>query len=68
MKKNEGVPFYFITGSNRMAPPEIRAVMKFSDAEIVGQKDNIIVWQLHRKMPVADDAGMDADQGESGLE
>ena len=68
MKKNEGVPFYFITGSNRMAPPEIRAVMKFADAEIVGQKDNVIVWQLHRKAPAADDAGTDADRDESGLE
>ena len=68
MKKNEGVPFYFITGTNRIAPIEIRAVMKFADAEIVGQKDNVIVWQLHRKAPAADDAGTDADQDESGLE
>ena len=68
MKKNEGVPFYFITGTNRMAPLEIRAVMEFADAEIVGQKDNVIVWQLHRKVSAADDAGTDADQDESGRE
>ena len=68
MKKNEGVPFYFITGTNRMAPLEIRAVMEFADAEIVGQKDNVIVWQLHRKVAAADDAGTDADQDESGRE
>lgn len=68
MKKNEGVPFYFITGTNRMAPLEIRAVMEFADAEIVGQKDNVIVWQLHRKAPAADDAGTDAEQDKNGLE
>lgn len=68
MKKNEGVPFYFITGTNRMAPLEIRAVMEFADAEIVGQKDNVIVWQLHRKAPTADDAGTDAEQDKNGLE
>ncbi len=68
MKKNEGVPFYFITGTNRMAPLEIRAVMEFADAEIVEQKDNVIVWQLHRKVSAADDAGTDADQDESGRE
>lgn len=38
MEKNEGVPFYFITGTNRMAPKEIRAVLEFADADIVAQK------------------------------
>ena len=65
MKRNELVPFYFITGTNRMAPQEIRAVMQFADAEIVGQGAGIIVWQLHRKASSADDtetSGQDQTQ------
>ncbi|MBR4718404.1 MAG: hypothetical protein IKP09_10130 [Lentisphaeria bacterium] len=57
MKNNAQVPFYFITGTNRMAPKEIQAVLKFADAEIVAQKNNIVVWRLHRKASRADGSG-----------
>ena len=57
MKNNAQVPFYFITGTNRMAPKEIQAVLKFADAEIEGQKNNIVVWRLHRKASRADGGG-----------
>lgn len=57
MKNNAQVPFYFITGTNRMAPKEIQAVLKFADAEIAGQKNNIVVWRLHRKASRADGGG-----------
>ena len=57
MKNNAQVPFYFITGTNRMAPKEIQAVLKFADAEIVAQKNNIVVWRLHRKASRADGGG-----------
>ena len=46
MRDNTQVPFYFITGKNRMAPPEIQAVLEYADADIVGQRNNIVVWQL----------------------
>ena len=62
MKKNEHVPFYFVTGTNRMAPPEIRAVMEFADADIAGQKNGIIVWKLHGKKSPADDAEPETGQ------
>ena len=55
MKKNEGVPFYFITGTNRMAPIEIRAVLEFADADIVAQNKGIVVWKLRRKAAAADE-------------
>ena len=55
MEKNEGVPFYFITGTNRMAPKEIRAVLEFADADIVAQKKSIIVWKLRLKADAADE-------------
>ena len=57
MKNNAQVPFYFITGTNRMAPKEIQAVLEFADAEIAGQKNNIVVWRLHRKTSRADGGG-----------
>ena len=57
MKNNAQVPFYFITGTNRMAPKEIQAVLKFADAEIEGQRNNIVVWRLHRKASRADGGG-----------
>ena len=62
MKRNENIPFYFITGTNRMAPPEIRAVMEFADAEIAGQKNGVIVWKLHRRISPADEAGTESVQ------
>ena len=40
-----------------MAPKEIQAVLKFADAEIVAQKNNIVVWRLHRKTSRADGGG-----------
>ena len=49
MEKNEGVPFYFITGTNRMVPKEIQAVLEFADADIVAQKKGVIVWKLRKK-------------------
>ena len=63
MEKNEGVPFYFITGTNRMAPKEIRAVLEYADADIVAQKNGIIVWKLRRKA-AADDEGKTAENGQ----
>ncbi len=63
MKKNERVPFYFITGTNRMAPKEIRAVLGFADADIVAQKNGIIVWRLHRKASASEG---EADDGTAG--
>ena len=56
MRKNEHIPFYFITGTNGMAPPEIQAVMKFANAEVVGQKNGIIVWRLRQKASAMNDA------------
>ncbi len=63
MEKNEGVPFYFITGTNRMAPKEIRAVLEYADADIVTQKNGIIVWKLRRKA-AADDEDKTAENGQ----
>ena len=67
LKDNEQIPFYFITGTNRMVPAEIRAVLEYADADIVGQKNNVIVWQLRRKSSAEDDAGTDADQDKNGF-
>ena len=55
MRKNEQIPFYFITGTNRTAPPEIQAAFEFAEPEIVGQKGGIVVWQLRRKASPADE-------------
>ena len=59
--------FYFITGTNGMAPPEIQAVMKFANAEVVGQKNGIIVWRLRRKASAAsdDETTVEPDDSES---
>ena len=55
MEKNEYIPFYFVTGTNRMAPAEIQAVLEFTEADIVAQGNGIVVWQLRRKStPAAD--------------
>ena len=43
------VPVYFVTGTNRLAPAEIRATFEFADPEIMGQRNGIIVWRLRRK-------------------
>ena len=59
MEKNEHIPFYFITGMNRQAPPEIQAAFKFADPEAVGQKGGIVVWRLWRKKTPADAAAKD---------
>ena len=68
MKKNEPIPFYFITGTNRVAPPEIRATFEFASPEIVGQKNGIVVWRLRRKpaQPDGDGNGGDGD-GEASV-
>ena len=68
MKKNEHIPFYFITGTNRVAPPEIRATFEFASPEIVGQKNGIVVWRLRRKpaQPDGDGNGGDGD-GEASV-
>ena len=55
LERNGHIPFYFITGTNRIAPPEIRALFKFADAEVAGQKDGIVVWRLRRKNVPADE-------------
>ena len=49
MEKFDHLPFYFITGKNRMAPAEIQATFEFASPEIVGQKNGMIVWRLRRK-------------------
>jgi hypothetical protein len=67
MKKNEGVPFYFVTGTNRMAPREIREVMKFAEAEIVGQKNGVVVWRLRRKASSGDDGETEGGPDDRGL-
>ena len=59
MKRNELIPFYFVTGTNRIVPAEIRATFEFAEPEIAGQKDGVIVWRLRRKMPPADDVEED---------
>lgn len=46
---NSRVPVYFITGTNGVAPPEIKATFVFADQEIVGQKNGFIVWRLRLK-------------------
>ncbi len=66
MKKNEQIPFYFITGTNRMAPAEIRAVLEFAEADIVGQRGGVIVWQLRRKTSPADNTGTMTEQNSDG--
>ena len=48
------VPVYFITGTNRAAPPEIQATFGFAEPEIAAQKNGVIVWRLNRKNPPAD--------------
>ena len=68
MKKNEHIPFYFITGTNRMAPREIRAVLEYADADIAGQKNGIIIWRLRRKPSAADDADTETGQDKNGLD
>ena len=55
LKRNKDVPFYFITGTNRAVPAEIMAAFEFAEAEIVGQKDGVLVWRLRRKPSSADD-------------
>jgi hypothetical protein len=55
MKRNESIPFFFITGTNRLAPAEIQAVLKFAEADIVAQKNGVIVWLLRRKADSAAD-------------
>jgi len=47
----EHIPVYFVTGTNRMAPVEIRDVFEFAEPEIIGQKGGIIVWKLRSKTP-----------------
>ena len=68
MKKNEHIPFYFITGTNRLAPREIRAVLEYADADIAGQKNGIIIWRLRRKPSAADNAGTETGQDKNGLD
>ena len=69
MKRNEHIPFYFITGTNRLVPAEIRAVLKYAEADIVGQRNGIIVWQLRGKTPSGEETGMEPEPGldENGL-
>ena len=57
LKRNEHIPFYFVTGTSRVVPTEIRATFEFAEPEIAGQKDGVIVWRLRlrRKMPPVDD-------------
>ena len=62
MKKNRQIPFYFITGANRTAPPEIQATFEFAEPEIVGQKGGIVVWQLRRKASQADDGETETER------
>lgn len=59
LKRNEHIPFYFVTGTNRVIPAEIRATFEFAEPEIAGQKDGVIVWRLRRKTPPADEAEED---------
>ena len=63
MKKNEHIPFYFITGTNRLVPAEIQAVLEYADADIVGQRNGIIVWKLRRKKTAADDTEKETGRG-----
>jgi hypothetical protein len=57
MKRNEHIPFFFITGKNRMAPPEIQAAFEFASPEIVGQGNGVVVWRLRRKPTPQDSDG-----------
>ena len=61
MRDNEQIPFFFITGKNRMAPAEIQATFEFATPEIVGQGNGIIVWRLRRK-PAPPDSGKNGEQ------
>ena len=54
MKQYEDIPFFFITGKNRMVPAEIQATFEFASPEIVGQGNGIIVWRLRRKPTPSD--------------
>ena len=66
MKRNESIPFYFITGTNRLAPAEIRSVLGYADADIVGQHGGIIVWKLRRRPAPAKDGGSESGQQDEG--
>jgi len=58
----EQVPVYFVTGTNRMAPAEIRDVFEFAEPEIIGQKGGIIVWQLRSRTPPPAPSGNEGEK------
>ena len=58
----EQIPVFFVTGTNRMAPAEIRDVFEFAVPEIIGQKGGIIIWKLRSKTPPPP-SGNEEEQG-----